>query len=130
VTPRDAAPAADAWPEVRTKAGRDLLRSWTDPDAEQLAARSQWTRDWLALRIPAIEAEAARPAAEPLTVEALAKALHEAHVDCSRFAGSVVVSPSGASPLDRVVLTCQPGHHMRAAAAILAALARQDGGEP
>jgi hypothetical protein len=35
-----------------------LLRSWTDPNDEQLAARSPWTRDWLALRLPAIEAAA------------------------------------------------------------------------
>ena len=62
-----------------TAAGRDLLRSWTEPNAEQLAERSAWTRDWLALRIPDIEAEAAaRAVDEALSVDRVAEALHKA----------------------------------------------------
>jgi hypothetical protein len=59
-----------------TAAGRNLLRSWTEPNDEQLAERSAWTRDWLALRLPDIEAEAAaRAVDEALSVERVADAL-------------------------------------------------------
>lgn len=49
----------DLWGGL-TEASRDLLRSWSDPSAEQLSERSDWTRDWLVLRLPAIEAAAAK----------------------------------------------------------------------
>lgn len=51
---------------------------------------------------------------------ALAEALHHLGIACSPFRGSVVVSPSGASPLDRVVLSCETGYHRPAAEALAA----------
>ena len=52
----------------------------------------------------------------------IARALHLRGIACSPFRGSVVVSPSGASPLDRVVPSCEPGYHRPAAESIVSAL--------
>ena len=45
-------------------------------------------------------------------VKVLAEALHEARIGCSPFAGTVMVSPSGASTLERVAMPpCGPIYH-------------------
>ena len=84
-------------------------------------------RDMVEEALPAIihAAHAEGRAAGLPTVEELAKALHLRGIACSPFRGSVVVSPSGASPLERVVLSCEPGYHRPAAEALTTALAQQ-----
>lgn len=112
-----AGPATAAGRALPVKdAKRLLMQAWFEAHPNQPMGEG---RNVVERCFSAIEHEAR---ALPLSVEALARALHESRVGCSNLAGSVVVSPSGASPLDRVVLTCQPGHHTRAATAILAAL--------
>ena len=121
------------WPADRAIL-RDRLAA-IEAAAEQ-CGRDQWlhstahgARQWEGLLVHfdlAEDADAntviAAAVARALDPERVARALHFRGIACSPFRGSGVVSPSGASPLDRVVLTCQPGYHLPAADALIAAL--------